>query len=1021
MRGRKTGCRICGVACESRYLCAGCRTAILKLLLRTAAVVCVLALVCGGYLMILRRTSTRSQDQPMATGHPASAEHSVGSASGAQTESNPPSSPVSSASQQLKQPELFSPDMFAPQITDIAGRFVTAIAQDKSGNMWFGSEEYGVVRWTKDGQLTLFTSKHGLGDDNGYALVADADNNIWVGTLNHGLSKYDGKAWTTYSLLDGLGGVHVYCLALGPDGKTIWCGHENGISRFDGKVWKWFSLSDGLPWREITAIAVSKDGTVWAGGAMGGLGYYDGKAWKRIAGENLPDDRINGLCLAGDGRLWVATCKGIGCYNAADQAFGKVSPPETFFGTDSHVTSVAEDRKGCVWFGSRRGGLVKHDPKANEWMRFTAEDRNLLDDYVNCVFIGPDCHLWLGVYGYGVSTSAPEPIQIVQENKLPASASQRPEAPIIPTAESYRACMDSVNNAVPLREGAAAVYIGEDWETQGDWIGSYGCWHWTMAAMGYPLDYNGGIGDGIQYKVLTGDNRNAGDGLAGWVHWRHSVIKRSLQNPIANDRRQADWDDRGEKYPLNHNGPNLYINIALREKGVFRISLYFVNKDEHELKWRSVEGKEGANRFRDYTLQVKEWDKTALDTGTDVWGTARKGAFGWVPSEEQFDAQPLLAQCRVHNFYGGVYKSFLMSGASIYRIRVSRGASHNTICSGIFVDKMQNDELAKDTEEADPEATNEEWLEAFCSKVLSARMRWLSIVQGPGTLGVTAAIYNRIQQQQGPDRLRLYRKLLTLLSGGGYSKTLEFLIGEYCEELRRYVHDATDRTVALSEFRAAAEHVWKLEYTPEEQAFQKYGQTRVRDARQMWQEYFKAVEEEIPEEALSELRSVASGYKPKGLPGALFIRAMAQDFLMNRNEEQEFDLVLARAKDLRARGEYERAAGEFMKAAAKSDKTQILTCYDFAGMCALASGDMKIMDDVIARARTVPEMEGRMEQLDYHACMLRILKGGRDVAMQAISDFEEAYPNSGHLGSLRDMADPKKAMNQSTKGGPDEE
>ena len=500
MTRRKTGCRICGATSNNSLLCTNCRSAIARLLLRSAAVVAVLALACGGYLM-LQGWKLPAQQRPTAsqvhtTGQSRPTQHADTNSRDEQLTLNPATEEgtgqgaVADTENRTENRKAFSPDMFAPQTTDIAGRFVTAIMQDKLGNMWFGSEEYGVFRWTKDGELTQFTSKHGLGDDNGYALTADADNSIWVGTLNHGLSKYDGKAWTTYSLLDGLGGLHVYCLALGPDGKTIWCGHENGVSRFDGKVWKWFSLADGLPWREITTIAAAKDGTVWVGGAMGGLGHYDGRTWQRIAADNgLPDERINGLCLGRDGRLWIATCKGVGCYSTKNRRFEEVSPPEAFFGPDSYVTCVAEDRKGCMWFGSRRGGLVKHDPKANEWMRFTAEDRNLPDDYVACLYLARNGHIWSGIYGYGLCTSEHQSIDVKDTVVPDAASALRPSTS--GDIDWARGETEAHEEAAKLMstagsgDGTDAAYLGEDWQTRGNWIGNYGRYFRTLAAMGY--------------------------------------------------------------------------------------------------------------------------------------------------------------------------------------------------------------------------------------------------------------------------------------------------------------------------------------------------------------------------------------------------------------------------------------------------------------------------------------------------------------------------------------------------------
>ena len=51
-------------------------------------------------------------------------------------------------------------------------------------------------------------------------------------------------------------------------------------------------------------------------------------------------------------------------------------------------------------------------------------------------------------------------------------------------------------------------------------------------------------------------------------------------------------------------------------------------------------------------------------------------------------AQPPLAQTRVADFWGGVYKQFIVSGPGNYWIRIARNHSHATRLNGIFVDKL---------------------------------------------------------------------------------------------------------------------------------------------------------------------------------------------------------------------------------------------------------------------------------------------------------------------------------------------
>lgn len=89
-----------------------------------------------------------------------------------------------------------------------AERCVTALAQQQHGAVWVATEDAGVwvyspsVAQVQD-RWHQFTAKDGLGDDSAYALAVDKQNRVWVGTLNHGVSVWNGKAWKNYGVLKG--------------------------------------------------------------------------------------------------------------------------------------------------------------------------------------------------------------------------------------------------------------------------------------------------------------------------------------------------------------------------------------------------------------------------------------------------------------------------------------------------------------------------------------------------------------------------------------------------------------------------------------------------------------------------------------------------------------------------------------------------------------------------------------------------------------------------------------------------
>jgi hypothetical protein len=196
------------------------------------------------------------------------------------------------------------------------------------------------------------------------------------------------------------------------------------------------------------------------------------------------------------------------------------------------------------------------------------------------------------------------------------------------------------------------AYFMEDWSTQGDWVGRYGRQANVLCAMASPYDHRL-YWDLQTYKISgqLGPHIQNNDELRRWVHWVETSNPKCLYNPVAGTRREAEWDDHGEVYPLTFDGPDMWVRIELPQ-GIHQISLYFVNKDGHV----------PICACRDFDISVYAG---ALIKGSNA-----------------------IARTRVSNFWGGVYKSLIINGPGPIRIKLGRNYSLDTICSGIFIDRL---------------------------------------------------------------------------------------------------------------------------------------------------------------------------------------------------------------------------------------------------------------------------------------------------------------------------------------------
>ena len=64
--------------------------------------------------------------------------------------------------------------------------------------------------------------------------LQDKAGNLWFGTTENGLYRYDGKSFSRFLVADGLNSNNISSLLEDKDGK-IWIGTEAGLCLYDGK------------------------------------------------------------------------------------------------------------------------------------------------------------------------------------------------------------------------------------------------------------------------------------------------------------------------------------------------------------------------------------------------------------------------------------------------------------------------------------------------------------------------------------------------------------------------------------------------------------------------------------------------------------------------------------------------------------------------------------------------------------------------------------------------------------------
>ena len=95
----------------------------------------------------------------------------------------------------------------------------------------------------------------------------DHQGNIWIGTNNDGVYRYNNGTWERFLSTDAgvkLPNDQVNCVVAGPDGR-LWFGTSHGAAIFDGSSWYEIPAEAGLVNEVVNGIYIDSSGAVWFG------------------------------------------------------------------------------------------------------------------------------------------------------------------------------------------------------------------------------------------------------------------------------------------------------------------------------------------------------------------------------------------------------------------------------------------------------------------------------------------------------------------------------------------------------------------------------------------------------------------------------------------------------------------------------------------------------------------------------------------------------------------------------------
>jgi Predicted periplasmic ligand-binding sensor domain len=212
---------------------------------------------------------------------------------------------------------------------------INSLTIDNQNTIWAATTN-GILHF--DGtNWQVFTTADGLADDYIAGLVQDKSGSIWAYGFNSALNLYNGTSWQSF-----LQGDRIADIAQDENGN-MWLATDHGVIKYDGSNFQSFTTADGLLDNSINTVIVDNNNEIWCGTDYG-VNCYNGKAWQSITTSNvLAGSQILQIAKGQSDDIWFSSFGGISHYNSAkgSQSAIQIDPTGSTPITENQLTSIS--------------------------------------------------------------------------------------------------------------------------------------------------------------------------------------------------------------------------------------------------------------------------------------------------------------------------------------------------------------------------------------------------------------------------------------------------------------------------------------------------------------------------------------------------------------------------------------------------------------------------------------------------------------------------------------------------------
>lgn len=286
--------------------------------------------------------------------------------------------------------------------------YVLNIFEDSKGGVWIGTGDKGLYYYTPNGKFKHFTPRQ-FPAKNIFFIYESSNHDLWLLSYKNGAYRFSLNDWEKgihkfehITKKQGLFSNDVSEVYEDNEGN-VWFGYDGyGIDQLRCRSIEYFLFKDSPLSKIVWSIWADKKYT-WFG-LEEGLARFDNKTR-----TYQYYDSINGAPLQSilqiypdkDHRLWfVSNGSGIFYYNFVTKKFSKFKFPKKY--DDLSFSTIAQDNRGRLWFGSLYMGIIIYDPHKHTFKHITRKTNKSISDSIAVIYKSKKGDLWIGTVDAGL-------------------------------------------------------------------------------------------------------------------------------------------------------------------------------------------------------------------------------------------------------------------------------------------------------------------------------------------------------------------------------------------------------------------------------------------------------------------------------------------------------------------------------------------------------------------------------------------------------------------------------------------